>query len=106
MMVSLISALLALAILCLVTAVALLGWGGRVTTVQRFALCAIAAGLAWAGPARMLGGKPALGDLLFLAGLLLYLAATYAPPLWRHVDGLDGQVDGRVAMRPKIRRPL
>lgn len=95
-MITVVSILLAGAVVAVIVVVALLGWGGEVGAVQRFGLCAIAAGLAWAGPARALGVEPGLGDLLFLAGLLAYLLSRYGLPIFRRLDRLDGRADGRI----------
>lgn len=95
-MIMIVSMLLGGLVVAVVLVVALLGWGGKVGPIQRYALCALAAGLAWAGPARALGMAPGPGDLLFLAGLVVYLLATYGPPIFRHVDALDGNRDGQI----------
>lgn len=90
------AAVIAIAVVSLVVLVAILGWGGAVSQPQRIGLCAMAAGLLWAGPARALGMGVGLGDVLFLAGLLGYLVATYGKALFSHIDGLDGQRDGKI----------
>lgn len=100
-MIVIVSMILGGLVVAVVFVVALLGWGGKVGRTQRYALCTIAAGLAWAGPARALGMAPGPGDLLFLSGLLAYLLATYGPPIFRHMDSLDGRADGRISFPPR-----
>jgi hypothetical protein len=74
----------------------MIGWGTRMSLGQRIGLCAMAAGLAWSGPARFLGYEPGLADLMFLAGILINLCATHGASLLRAIDRLDGQEDGRL----------
>lgn len=95
-MFGLLSTLLAAAVVLMVFLIALLGWGGRIRTLERVGLCMMAAGLLWAGPARFLGQPAGLGDLMFLAGLLTLLWAIYGRAVWNRADALDGQADGRV----------
>ena len=78
----------------------LIGWGGLLTRLQRLGLSTMASGLVLAAVPRLAGNGPGLGDLLFLGGIVLFLGATYLPAIWRHVDGLDGAVDGRIG-RPR-----
>lgn len=67
---------------------------------QRIGLSMMAAGLLWAAPARMMGGSPGLGDLIFLLGLLILLLALYGGQLARRVDAIDGHIDGRLGVMP------
>lgn len=67
---------------------------------QRIGLSMMAAGLLWAAPARMMGGSPGLGDLVFLLGLLVLLLALYGRQLGRRVDAIDGHIDGRLGVVP------
>lgn len=101
-MIGILTGFAALVVIALVVAIALMGWGGRVGRAQQIGLCLMAAGLVWAGPARFLGYGPGLGDLAFLIGIALYVAAIHGPALWRRVDALDGAQDGWIghAMRP------
>lgn len=96
-MIALLAALAAVGVVATIIMV-VHGWAGRLTRVVRLALCLMGAGLAWAGPARFLGYGPGLGDLIFIAGVGLHLAALYGPALWRRADGLDGAVDGRISL--------
>ena len=80
-----------------------LGWGGRLTALQRAGLCAFAAGLAWAGPQRALGRPLGLGDLLMIVGVAVYLGAVYGRALMTHADKLDGTEDGKIDLRKVIR---
>ena len=80
-----------------------LGWGGRLSTWERAGLCAIAGGLAWAGPQRAHGPPLGLGDLLMIVGVAVYLGAVYGRALMTHADKLDGTEDGKVDLRKVIR---
>lgn len=84
------------AVVVLVVLTALMGWAGRLKRSQRISLCAMAAGLLWAGPARFLGYAPGIGDLMFVFGLLGHLWDVYGPALLIKADSLDGQVDGKL----------
>jgi hypothetical protein len=84
------------AIVCLL----LLGWGGLLTRLQRLGLALFVAGMVLAAIPRFMGLPPSWGDFTMLAGLALYFGATYAPKILAHVDGLDGQIDGRLG-RPR-----
>lgn len=86
----------------MVVLTAVMGWGGDVGRWRRIGLCAMGAGLVWAGPSRFLGYPPGLGDLIFLCGLSIHLTALYGHGWRRRIDGLDGTVDGRIGHR--IRR--
>lgn len=77
-------------------AVLLTGWGGILTLAQRLGLASLGAGLVLASVPRFRGDPPGVGDVLMLGGFVVYLAATYGPAIWNHVDALDGAVDGRV----------
>lgn len=80
----------------LVILAAVVGWGGPMTTLQRLGLCGMAAGLVGAGMDRVLQQPVGWFDVLFLAGLGLYLARTYGPAILKRADALDGAVDGRL----------
>lgn len=71
---------------------------------QRAGLVGIAGGLILAGAPRILGHPPGWGDLLFVAGLLLFFARTYGGVLGRDLDALDGRLDGRLRV-PALRIP-
>lgn len=75
---------------------AILGWGGPMPWPQRLGLCAVAAGLVGASPDRFLQRPVGLFDLILLAGLVLYLAASYGAAIARRADALDGRPDGRL----------
>lgn len=91
------SAAVAAAIVAVVVAVALLGWAGRLSRLERIGLCVLAAGLLWAGPTRFLAKPgPGLGDLLFLAGIGTLLVSIYGRALIAHIEGMDGRQDGRL----------
>ena len=90
--------LLAAALVAIVVLAAVLGWGGPMTTPQRLGLCATAAGLVGAGIGRAAQGPVGWFDALFLAGLVLYLAATYGRAIWARADRCDGVADGRIRM--------
>lgn len=97
--------ILAIAIVAVVVAVALLGCAGHLAPGTRLALCALAAGLVWAGPGRFQADPgPGLGDLLFLAGVAGVLACVYGRALLRRVDALDGHADGQLDLFRRIRR--
>lgn len=83
----------------MVVMTALTGWGGSPGRWRRRGLCLMGAGLIWAGPSRLLGYPPGLGDLIFLCGLAIHLSALYGHAWWRRIDGLDGAVDGRIGHR-------
>lgn len=95
MTLTIVCAALAAAIVALVVLVALFGWAGRVSLPQRLGLCLIAAGILWAGPDRIQGHPPGLGDLLMLLGVLVYGLAVYGRQLRDHADRMDGRLDGR-----------
>ena len=99
-MISALSLIAGLTVVAMVVLTAVVGWGGAVGRWQRVGLCLTGAGLVWAGPARLLGYSSGLGDLLFLIGLAIHLTAIYGHAWWRRVDGLDGNVDGRIS-RPR-----
>lgn len=88
------SAIAAGAVVGLVTLAAVMGWGGAMTTLQRLGLCATAAGLVGAGAGRAAQSPVGWFDVLFLAGLALYLGRTYGPAIWRRADAVDGLADG------------
>ena len=83
-------------IVLVVVLAALIGWGERVTRWQRNGLLLMSAGLIWAAPARFWGYDAGLPDLMFLAGLALYLVARHAKHILHRADALDGIEDGRV----------
>lgn len=89
--VSALTAGLLIVVICLL----LFGWGGLLTLCQRIGLAMFAAGMVLAAIPRFQGKPPSWGDFIMLAGLALYFGTTYAPKIIQHVDGLDGQVDGR-----------
>ena len=96
-MIAVICAVLGFAIILTVAAVAVLGWAGRLTRLERVGLCVLAAGLVWAGPGRFLSTPgPGLGDLLFLAGIGTLLVSIYGRALIAHIEGMDGRQDGRL----------
>ena len=75
---------------------AVLGWGGAMTTLQRLGLCATAAGLVGAAISRTMQQPVGWFDVLFLAGLGLYLARTYGPAVLKRADACDGVPDGQI----------
>lgn len=87
--------LVAAGLLLVVIVLLLLGWGGLLTLLQRIGIALFAAGFVLAAIPRFQGKPPGWGDLIMLTGLLIYFGTTYAPKIIQHVDGLDGQVDGR-----------
>lgn len=93
-----VSAVLAGALVAIVTLAAVMGWGGPMTRPQRLGLCAAAAGLVGAGIGRAMQGPVGWFDGLFLGGLVLYLAATYGAAILRRADRCDGVADGRIRM--------
>lgn len=95
-MIAMLSVAVGLAIVAMVVLTALMGWGGPTNRVQRVSLCVMAAGLAWAGPARLFGQPPGLGDLMFVGGIAVHLATVYGPRIWRRAAALDGVDDGRI----------
>lgn len=97
-MIALLCALAALAYL-IVVACLLVGWGGAFSQVQRAGLALSASGVVLAGIPRMMGQPPGVGDLMFLAGLVTFLARTYGPAIFHNLDGLDGVFDGKVDLR-------
>lgn len=78
--------------------VLLIGWGGAFSLLQRAGLGLTAAGLVGASIPRLNGDPPGWGDVMFLAGLVTYFAATHGPALFHKLDGLDGAVDGRLRL--------
>tara|TARA_R110002124_G_scaffold173690_4_gene341317 strand:- start:10092 stop:10424 length:333 start_codon:yes stop_codon:yes gene_type:complete len=99
-MMTIVSAVLAAAVVALVLFVAVFDHRCPVPRRQRIGLCLMAAGLTWAGPARLLGWAPGPGDLMFMMGLLILLLALYGQGLVRRVDALDGKVDGQLNVVP------
>lgn len=95
-MIAVLSVAVGLAIVAMVVLTALMGWGGPTSRVQRVSLCVMAAGLTWAGPARLFGQPPGLGDLMFVGGIAVHLATIYGPRIWRRAAALDGVDDGRI----------
>lgn len=84
------------AVVGIIVLAAVFGWGGQIGLVQRIGLCAAGAGLVGAGASRVLQGPVGWFDVLFLAGLALYLARTYGPAILKRADACDGAVDGHV----------
>jgi len=78
------------AVIMLLLAVALVGWGGPLPRLQRWALLMVLAGLVWASPSRWLSLPPGKGDLMMLTGLLLYISSQYGAALKIKVDGRFG----------------
>lgn len=76
--------------------VALLMGRGIFDIWQRAGLSCAAGGLIAAGAPRLLGHPPGWADLLFLGGLLVFLARTYGGHLMARLDALDGVADGRL----------
>lgn len=99
-MISLASAALAAGVVALVLAIVLLDRRTAPPRGQRLGLSMMAGGLLWAGPQRMLGGSPGMGDLVFLLGLLILLLTLYGGQLSRRVDAVDGRMDGRLGVVP------
>ncbi|MBP7704216.1 MAG: hypothetical protein KA105_02885 [Caulobacter sp.] len=95
-MIAALAGLTGLIAICLLGAVALLGWGGALSGRTRLGLLMILAGLCWAAPARFLAEPPGLGDVLFLAGIILYVVDQYGLQVFRALDRLDGRQDGRI----------
>jgi len=75
---------------------AVLGWGGVMSLAHRLGLCAVAAGLVGAGIGRATQAPVGWFDALFVAGLAVYLVASYGPAIRRRADAADGAEDGRV----------
>lgn len=95
MLLNLLLLLSGVVIVGIVVLVSLMGWGGKVHWLQRLTLCAIAAGLVWAGPGRMFNWAVGTGDLLFLAGIAGYFLITYGPLIWTRADHeLGGRLPG------------
>ena len=96
------SAFAALAYLAVIACL-LVGWGGIFSQLQRAGLALSACGMVMAGLPRLAGAPPDVGDLLFLGGLVLFLARTYGPAIglaiFKNLDGLDGVFDGKIHMR-------
>ena len=86
---------LAAAIVMIFVLVTLLDWAAA-TRGERMAMSWIAGGLIWAAPSRLHAGGVGLGDLIFLAGVLALIVVTYTRRILRHVDELDGKLDGQV----------
>lgn len=93
-----VAGLLACALVAIVGLAAVLGWGGPMTRAQRLGLCGAAAGLVGAGIGRAAQAPVGWFDALFLAGLVLYLAATYGRAIWSRADRCDGVTDGRIRL--------
>lgn len=103
-MIPALSALAALVVIALAVAIALLDWGGKVGMAQRVGLCLMTAGLIWAAPARYLGYGPSLGDLTFMVGIVVYIAAMHGPAVLRgRIAALDAIPDGWIGhgLRPE-----
>lgn len=103
-MIAALSGLAALVVIALAVAVALLDWGGKVGMAQRVGLCLMTAGLIWAAPARYLGYGPSLGDLTFMVGIVVYIAAMHGPAVLRsRLAAMDGFPDGWIGhpLRPE-----
>lgn len=90
------SAIVAGVIVGLIALAAVIGWGGTMATTQRLGLCATAAGLVGAGLNRAMQAPVGWFDVLFLAGLALYLGRTYGPAICRRADAVDGLADGAI----------
>jgi hypothetical protein len=99
-MIALVTMVLAALIVLLVLMVLVFDRRTTPSRGQRLALSMMAAGLLWAGPARLMGGTPGPGDAVFLLGLLSLLAAVYGPGLARKLDAMDGRADGRLGIIP------
>lgn len=99
-MISLFSAALAAGVVAVVLAIVLLDRRTAPPRGQRIGLSMMAGGLLWAGPSRMLGGSPGMGDLVFLLGLLILLLALYGGQMVKRVDAIDGRIDGRLGVVP------
>lgn len=87
-------------VIALLLVVAVVGWTGPVSRVERAGLLVTVAGLCWAGPARYLGEPPGLGDILFLVGLALLVWARHGAAVFGALDRLDGAADGRIGRPP------
>lgn len=99
-MIALLSATIAAAVVAGVLLVALLDRRTPMPRGERLGWCMVAGGLVWAGPARFLGQPAGLGDLLFLAGVLVVLLAVHGAAMLKKADALDGRVDGRIGVIP------
>lgn len=75
---------------------AVMGWGGEMSRTLRLGLCAMAAGLVGAGVSRAMQAPVGWFDVLFLVGLVVYLARTYGPAILKRADECDGVADGRI----------
>lgn len=102
-MIAWLSAAAAAFVVGIVVLATVIGWGARVTRCQRLGLCVMAGGLVWAAPARLFGAAPGLPDLMFLAGLALYLAARHGKHILSRVDRLGGVESGRINLSPSAR---
>ena len=83
----------------LVIACLLVGWGPIFSQMQRAGLAISASGLVMGGLGRLNGDPPGYADLMFLGGLVLFLARTYGPAIFKNLDGLDGVFDGKLHLR-------
>lgn len=90
----------AAAVLLLLVVLLLVGWGGLLNLGQRLGLGSFASGFILAAPERFRGEPAGWLDLMWIAGLGLYFAATYLGKIIAHVDGLDGAIDGRARIGP------
>ena len=99
-MIAWVASIIASAVVGMIVLIALMGWGGMMKRLERIGLFMMGAGLAWAGPVRLLGGAVSPGDLIFVLGLLLHLWALYGPALRLRADAMDGTVDGKVLNFP------
>lgn len=95
--------LLAALIVAVIVLVVFMGWVDHLSLAQRLGLTTIAAGLLWAGPGRAMKLEPGLGDVILLAGLLIFLLATFGREICRRADALDGAADGRLDLAKAVK---
>lgn len=99
-MIGVLSAVLCAAIVAGVLWLGLAARRCRMVTGEKLGWFLAAGGLAWAGPARFLGHPAGLGDLLFVAGVLIVLLSLHGGAMLKKADALDGRVDGRLGVIP------
>lgn len=101
MIVTVLTAIVALALIGSLVVVAVLGWGGSLPKWERAGLCVATSGLVMAIPGRFYGFAPGIADLMFMSGLLLYVVARFA----RRIALKSGpQIIRRSNLSPRVAR--